>query len=197
MATVSVTAIGLAVWRLMYDPRPEARTAAIFLLYIALLSGTAVSSGVRAIKAKRRTTAHRHPWDIGLPLLLTIASVMIAAFGVRTGQVLFAVFSLIGFVNGTTSLRYWLRPPDSPMHWWFAHMNGMLGGCTAALTAFLVVNASTLGLWPLAAWLGPGVVLGPLTSIWTNYYRRKWSQYAGPRSTAFANSSIVDSANAR
>jgi len=197
MTVVSLTALGLAGWRLLYDPRPGARNFAVFLIYIALLSGASVSSGIRVLRAKRRTTAHRHPWDIGLPALLTIASVLIAAFGVRTGQGLFAAFSLIGLFNGINDLRYWLRPPTSPMHWWFAHMSGMLGGCIAALTAFMVVNAGSLGLWPLAAWLGPSMVLGPISAIWTNYYRRKWGQYAGPRSTALMNNKIVDSVNAR
>lgn len=181
MALVSLTAVGLAAWRLMYDPRPQARDFAIFLLFIALLSGNAVSSGVRAIRTKRRTGSHRHPWDVGLAALLAISSVFIALFGLRTGQVLFAAFSVIGLVNGVMGVRYWLTPPSTPMHWWLAHMNGMLGGCIAALTAFMVVNAQSMGLWPLAAWLGPSVVLGPVTAIWTNYYRQKWRRLPQPR----------------
>jgi len=181
MTIVSVTAVGLACWRLLFDPRPEARNFAVFLLYIALLSGSSVSAGVRVLRAKRRTGVHRHPWDVGLPFLLTASSAAIALFGIRTGQPLFAAFSIIGLLNGITALRYWLRPPTSPMHWWFEHMSGMLGGCIAALTAFLVVNTNTLGLMPLAAWLGPSIVLGPITAAWTQYYRRRFGQAEGRR----------------
>src|SRR5262245_23902016 len=63
MAVVSISAVGLACWRLLYDPRPEARNFAVFLLYIALLSGSAVSFGVRAIRMRRRTHDRRHAWD--------------------------------------------------------------------------------------------------------------------------------------
>jgi hypothetical protein len=188
MTIVSVSAVGLACWRLLFDARPEARAFAVFLLYIALLSGSSVSSGVRAVRAKNRTAGHRHPWDLGLPFLLTLSSIAIAVFGIRTGQMLFTYFSLVGVLNGVLALRYWLRPPTSTMHWWFEHMSGMLGGCIAALTAFLVVNTNTLGLWPLAAWLGPSLVLGPVSALWTGYYRRRFNvqrQVVRPNQTAW------------
>ncbi len=91
-----------------------------------------------------------------------------------------AAFSVIGLLNGIMALRYWLRPPTSSMHWWFEHMTGMLGGCIAALTAFLVVNAGSLGLLPLVAWLGPSAILGPVSAVWTQYYRRRFAHTPRP-----------------
>ena len=46
------------------------------------------------------------------------------------------------------------------MHWWFRHMSAMLGACTAATTAFLVVNAPQAGFSraSLIAWFTPAVV---------------------------------------
>ena len=174
MATVAATALVLAAGRLFFDPRPQAQAAGVFLIYIAVLTSAAVSSGVRVLRTKHRTGASRNWWDLGLPALLTLSSVGIAVFGLRLGQTLFAVFSVIGLINGVNSLRYWLRPPTSRMHWWFAHMNGMLGGCIAAVTAFLVVNADTLELPQLAAWLSPSVVGGIGTAVWTRYYERRF-----------------------
>jgi uncharacterized membrane protein len=175
MAIVATSAVILAGGRLYLDPRPEAKSAGVFLLYIALLTSTAVSSGVRVLRAKHRTTAQRNWWDLGLPALLSTSSLGIAAFALVTRQPLFAAFSLVGIINGVSNLRYWLRRPSSPMHWWFAHMNGMLGGCIAAVTAFVVVNAGNLGLPQLVAWLTPSVVGSVGTAIWTRYYQRRFA----------------------
>ena len=174
MATVATSAVILAGGRLFLDPRPEAKAAGVFLLYIAVLTATAVSSGVRALRVRKRTGAHRHWWDLGLPSLLTISSIGVAGFALSTGSTLFAAFAAIGAINGITNLRYWLRTPTDRMHWWFAHMNGMLGGSIAAVTAFLVTNAGTLGLPQLAAWLSPSVVGSVGTAIWTAYYKRRF-----------------------
>ena len=41
-----------------------------FLSFVAILTATSVSAGVRVLRAKTRTAVHRHPWDLGLPALL-------------------------------------------------------------------------------------------------------------------------------
>src|SRR5436309_2226027 len=66
MTIVSITALALSAARYFYDPRPEAKAFALFLFYIAILTGNAVSAGVRVLRTKNRTEAHTHPWDIGL-----------------------------------------------------------------------------------------------------------------------------------
>ena len=175
MAIVSVSALFLAGGRFFFDPRPEAQAAGVFLLYIAILTGAAVSYGVRVLRVKKRTTAHVHWWDLGLPSLLTVSSLAMAAFGLTERQPIFAAFSVIGLVNGVTGLRYWLRPPTSTMHWWFAHMNGMLGGCIAAVTAFFVVNAGNMGIAPIVAWLSPSVIGSVGTAAWTRYYQKRFA----------------------
>src|SRR3954468_12351950 len=63
MSIIAISAVILAGGRLFLDPRPEGKAAGIFLLYIAVLTVTAVSSGVRALRLKQRTGAHRHWWD--------------------------------------------------------------------------------------------------------------------------------------
>jgi uncharacterized membrane protein len=184
MATVALTAVILAAGRLFFDPRPQAKSFGVFLLYIAVLTAAAVSSGVRALRTRQRTLPHRHWWDIGLPALLTASSVAVAIYALVTRQVLFGSFALLGAVNGVNNLRYWLRAPACRMHWWFAHMNGMLGGCIAAVTAFVVVNAGNLGLPQLAAWLTPPIVGSIATAVWTGYYRRRFTVATERRSTA-------------
>ena len=147
MTVVSITALLLAGTQV---GGPIRRRAAArperFLFFVSILTATNVSSGVRVLRAKARTTSSRHPWDLGLPALLTASSIAAAAHGLSTGNQLFAAFSVIGLLRRWRNLAYWLTPPTHPMHWWFEHMSSMLGACVAATTAFAVVNASNLGL---------------------------------------------------
>ena len=177
MTTVSITALLLSAARYFFDPRPQAQAFALFLFYIAILTGAGVSSGIRALRSKNRTIAHTHVWDIGLASLLTITAVAMATYGIATSSVLFAAFSVIGLVNGVQGLVYWLRPPSNRMHWWLHHMTSMLGSCIAATTAFLVVNAAQAGLprTSLIVWLAPSLIGAPAIAIWTNYYKRRFA----------------------
>jgi hypothetical protein len=182
MATVSATALLLSGSRLLFDPTPQGRDGGFFLLAITFLTANAVSTGVRVLRFKNRTTTHVHWWDTGLPAVLTLFSLALGAYGIARGQVLFIAFSLIGLLNGISVLRYWLRMPTTKMHWWFQHMGAMLGGCIAATTAFLVVNANNVGLWPMVAWLSPAIIGTPATAIWTGYYRRRFNAASSSRS---------------
>ena len=177
MATVSVTSLMLAGARFLFDPRPEARRAGLFLLFVSILTGASVSTGVRVLRTKNRVGPNLHWWDLGLATLLTASSVAMMIYGIATGAALLATFPVIGLVNGGGQLAYWLRNPRSPMHWWFEHMSSMLGACIAATTAFLVVNAQRWGLdtFSIVLWLAPSIVGVPVIAIWTGYYRRKFS----------------------
>jgi hypothetical protein len=186
MTVVSITALLLAGTRWMTDPTPRGREAGAFLFFVSILTATSVSAGVRVLRAKARTVAHRHPWDLGLPALLTVSSIAAAVYGLSTGNHLFTAFSVIGLLGGGSSLAYWLMPPTHPMHWWFEHMSSMLGACIAATTAFLVVNAGNLGLqtFSLVVWLTPTVIGVPTIAIWTRYYKKRFAPAA--RRTAAA-----------
>ena len=183
MTIVSITALALSVARYLFDPRPEAKAFALFLFYIAILTGAGVSSGIRALRTKDRTIARSHAWDIGLAALLTLTALAMAAYGIRSGKALFVGFSVIGLVNGVRGLKYCLRPPAHRMHWWFEHMSSMLGSCIAATTAFLVVNAPQAGLSRLSliVWFAPVVIGGPAIAIWTAYYKRRFANSVMPK----------------
>ena len=184
MTAVSLTAFILAGARALTDPTPQGRQGGVFLFYIALLTGAGVSAGIRVLRTKRRTAAHRHWWDIGVAMALTAGSLATLAYGLAMRHTLFTAFSFIGIVNGVSQLKYWLRPPTHPMHWWFEHMGAMFGACIAATTAFLVINAGRLGLdtFSLAVWLSPTVVGVPTLVLWTRHYREKFGVARQPRS---------------
>jgi hypothetical protein len=177
MTLVSITALALSAARYLLDPRPEAKAFALFLFYVAILTGNAVSVGVRVLRLKDRTGVHMHPWDVGLSALLTLTSIAMAIYGIASSRALFTAFSVIGLVAGAQGLCYWLRPPAERMHWWFRHMSAMLGACIAATTAFLVTNAATMGFSrsALIVWLAPSIIGTPATAIWTAYYRRRFA----------------------
>ena len=193
MAVVSVTALIMSAARVLFDPRPEAKAFALFLFYIAILTGNAVSVGVRVLRLKDRTAAHMHPWDVGLSALLTLTSIAMAVYGIATSSILFAAFSVIGIVSGVQGLYYWLRKPAGRMHWWFRHMSAMLGACIAATTAFLVVNAPQAGFSraSLIVWFTPAVVGTIATAIWTRYYRRRFASDSHPAKRGTSPSAAV------
>ena len=175
MAVVSITALIMSTGRMLFDPRPEAKEFGFFLLVVALLTGSAVSAGVRVLRFRNRVTPRLHWWDTGLPVVLAGASIALGAYAVAQGRILFVAFSGLGLLNAASSLRYWLRAPSTPMHWWFAHMNGMLTGCIAATTAFLVINGGRIGILTLVAWLAPAAMGGPAIALWIRYYQRRFS----------------------
>ena len=180
MTIVSITALMLSVLRFLTQPTADGRVGGVLLFYIAILTGAGVSAGIRVLRAKKRTSAHRNPWDVGVATLLTAGGILVAAYGVAISHALLISFAIIGMINGGGQLAYWLRPPRAPMHWWYEHMNQMLGACIAATTAFVVNNAGRLGLpdTSLLVWLGPATIGVPATIIWTRYYRRR---FAGTR----------------
>ena len=192
MTIVSITALALSAARYVYDPRPEAKAFALFLFYIAVLTGESVSSGIRSLRTKDRSVHRTFAWDISVAALLTLTAMTMAAYGVTTGRILFAAFSVIGLVNGIQGLMYWLRPQTERMHWWFRHMSSMFGSCIAATTAFLVVNAPQAGLsrTSLIVWFTPGVVGGVVSAVWTRYYRRRFAGRASSPAMPNAQSAM-------
>ncbi len=179
MGVVAVTAVVVCGARILFDG-PEVRARSLFLLFISILAATAAASGVRALREKQRAGSTRKIINLGLPTLLLVSSAAISLYGLHLGSILFTVFGAIGFLSSGSQLFYWLRPPQSRMHWWFAHMSGMVGSSIATLTAFVVVNAPRLGIasFSILPWVAPGVVGAIGLNFWIRYYQRK---FATPR----------------
>lgn len=176
MGVVAVTAVVVCSARILLDG-PQVRARSLFLLFISVLAATAAASGVRALREKRRIGPTRKFVNLALPVLLLVSSVAISLYGFHLGAILFMVFGAIGFLSSGSQLFYWLRPPQSRMHWWFAHMSGMIGSSIATLTAFVVVNAPRLGLasFSILPWVAPGVVGVIGLSVWIRHYKRKFA----------------------
>jgi len=178
IAMAGVTLVGAlaCLWRLLFDHDPLRRVFAVFLLFVAVLAAGQCSAGVRVLRAKTRTRPHRHPWDVGVALLLTFSGLSVMLWGIHLRLPLLIGFAPVGILIGVYQLAYWLRAPRSPMHWWFAHMVSMFGAGISTVGAFVVVNARHLGLPSdsLVVWLGPVPVAVPVLILWLLYYRRRF-----------------------
>jgi uncharacterized membrane protein len=178
MAVVSLTTLALSAYRYFFlPPYPASRAAALFLGYLALLTGAGTYRGIRVLRTRNRTGASRNPIDLGLAAAAVLAGPPVAVVGYRTGFIPLAVFGILGPIGGLLDLRYWLRAPQERMHWWYQHMSAMVATSIAALTAFLVLNRRHMGfgLMSIVLWVGPTVIGVPLLRLWVLYYRRLFS----------------------
>jgi hypothetical protein len=107
------------------------------------------------------------------PALMGVGQIHVAG---HTVSIVSIVFGLLGMRMGLGSIARFLKRPQEKMFWWFGHMQGMIASYIAAMTAFSAVNLSH---WFGAAWwvwLWPTIVGAPAISIWTAYYKKKFSR---------------------
>lgn len=175
MTALCVSAGPLSIYRLFTETSRGVRIGSAFLFYISILSFAAVWHGVRVLRFKG-LGANNNRLDLGVSGLLAFAGVVTAVLGLSLQTPLLVIFGAFGVYAGLRQIREWLNPNKEKMHWWFSHMGGMMGASTAALTAFLVINSTRLGLqaFSLTVWLLPTAILTPITIIWTRYYRNKF-----------------------
>src|SRR5207249_1632088 len=114
----------------------------VFLGFIGILTLNSLHSGIAAIGRKKSSAVRRRTM---IPsALLMLASAALLVLGLREQSVLFLSFSAIGMLAGVTHLRFFARPLETRMSWWYRHMNGMGTAAVAAVTAFLVFNADRI-----------------------------------------------------
>ncbi len=111
------------------------------------------------------------------PALMAVGLIQIAG---HTVSIVSVVFGLIGIRLGVGSISGFLKQPQEKMFWWYNHLQGMIGSYIAAMTAFSAVN---LTRWFGAAWwvwLWPTIVGVPAITLWTVYYKKKFSPRPKP-----------------
>ncbi|WP_027955916.1 DUF2306 domain-containing protein [Halobacillus kuroshimensis] len=180
MYTVAGSALFMGLYRLFIDQeRTSAEQAfSFFLLFIAVLSAATAWMGIRVLRFKRRTDAHRNPYDLGISGLLVIMSLVTMVVGWMDDFALLKFFPILGLVLGSGQLSYWLTPPKTKMHWYFEHYGNLIGCSIATITAFVVfgaprlLNISSVSIW---LWFLPAAVLTPLIYSFNFYYRRKFN----------------------
>jgi len=180
MAITAITAWVVCGFRFAETTDEGQRAAAVFLAFVGLLAINTSWNGLRALRFKHRTTAQYHPLDLGIPLLLLLSGLGIFFYGLQVNVTLLIGFAPVGIVIGFLDLAYWLRPPKERMHWFFQHMAGMIGTCIATVTAFLTVNANSLGIQSpyliLAIFLAPTAIGVPGMFVWQRRYRKQFAE---------------------
>ena len=175
MLVAVLSAWSASTFRLL-DGDPTNDRGAIFMLFLGLLAANGAIAGIRVLRTKRRTGPHRNPIDLAGPVLLLIASVAFAIYGIAQRQGLFLAFALLGSFLGSGQLRFWLRAPATAKEWWYEHLGNMLTACIGTVTAALVVNVPRLGLgdYALFFWIAPGAAGGVAITLLTRHYRRQF-----------------------
>jgi len=151
------------------------------LMYLIVITGTALYSGLRALKSKAGPQHYITPTYVALVWATLLGGVTVLVVGVATKTWLLAGFSFIGLTIGPSALRFMRHPPDDPRYWWYRHLGGMIGSGIASHVAFLNFGAQRLipgfdlGDWGMLAWFTP-VVVGLVASARVEaHYRARFA----------------------
>jgi uncharacterized membrane protein len=163
-----------------------------FLTLVGVLSFYTAYSGYRVLYQKRPAQGQGPKfYDWVVALVVCAAGVAFITAGILKPSALFAnlstvsiVFGVVCLLMGAQDVVRFMRPPADKNFWWYTHIGRMLGSYIAANTAFLVINSRhfNVGLPAWFWWLLPGAIIGPLSVVWINYYKRKFNarQQASP-----------------
>jgi len=166
-----------------------------FLSIIAVLSFYMALTGYRMLYLKRPQKGDRPIWlDWAGSIVAALAGAGLAGWGVfgAVGMLntnIPSVFFILGIVFGLVLLtialpdliRY-VRPPTDRNAWWYEHMSRMLSAYMAMVTAFMVQNVGRQmpADWQWITWILPGLIGGPLISLWIGRYRKKFTRAPAP-----------------
>lgn len=111
-------------------------------------------------------------YGMGLAGILFIVMGALQLMKGNTFGIVYLVFAGIGFLFIKMDFDNYNEKSRHKNYWLLAHLQRMIGGYIAALTAFLVVNAD---LFPkvipaMVYWLLPTVILTPLIIYWSRVY---------------------------
>jgi uncharacterized membrane protein len=176
MMGVAATGIPLIISRISRNMQ-----FGLFLIQIFVLTVMSVWFGLRALKAKPRTPERRFTAErIGAAVALAV-SLAGSAFAAWRQVLVFGGFGALTSLLAFQWLRFFLRPYAEPQKWLLMHLMGMGTLAIAAVTAFAVTNANTLGVphslrW--LVWLGPPVLGGVGIGIWQRVWRARFGTVA-------------------
>jgi hypothetical protein len=123
------------------------RRQRIFATFLAYLAGVTLASGwqgIWAAETKREPSTMRTPFSLTLNVAIILGGLAVFILGIKYGNGPLISLSPLGPFIGGANLRYLLRGPKTPMHWWYEHLGSMVGTGIAGYTAFLVFGGSRL-----------------------------------------------------
>lgn len=176
--------------------------AGTFLLYLFVITATALYTGTRALKSKSGPGQLITPVYVALGWTTLIGGIVVLVLGLATRTWLLVGFSAIGLTAGPAQLAFIRKPPTDPRYWWYEHFGGMIGSGIAAHVAFLAFGARRLipgydlGSWGMLAWFVPVIVGVVSIDRLTAHYRKKFAPRAGRASELQAREVDEVAANA-
>lgn len=164
----------------------------VFFLYLVVLVGSSVAIGTRAIRLKQDFAAFRGGLYRPLAWTQLGSGALVIALGAGGGQVLLAVFGLVGVLRAVPMLRQPRTSTPAPGWWLREHFTAMIANGIATHIAFLGIGLMRILPPPLGeqvrqlhlAWFAPlAIGLGAILVLRTRHARR----FAGrPRPAASA-----------
>ncbi|HEX7046572.1 MAG TPA: hypothetical protein VF275_03235 [Gammaproteobacteria bacterium] len=145
---------------------------AVFLLYIAIITGVSVGTAWYALQLKREPERYFGPAYRAAMIAMLVSGLGVTFLGGYNGVWLLFFFGFIGPFAAHD--MYKRMRPTRDAHWWLQeHLSGMIGGGIAAHVAFGAFGLRQL--WPAYAdidgwigmlpWLAP-VAIGLTASAW-------------------------------
>ncbi|HEX6930488.1 MAG TPA: hypothetical protein VF267_14630, partial [Gammaproteobacteria bacterium] len=154
---------------------------AVFLLYIAIITGVSVGTAWYALQLKRVPERYFGSAYRAAMIAMLASGLGVSFLGWHNGVWLLFFFGFIGPFAAHDMFKR-MRPTRDPNWWLQEHLSGMIGGGIAAHVAFGAFGLRRL--WPAYAdidgwigmlpWLAP-VVIGLTASAWLE---RKYSRSA-------------------
>lgn len=142
-----------------------------FLIAVGVFSFYFVFTGFRVLRLKQKSVSI--VGDKAAAYFMIIACIaMIAYPPILFGKLnlILAVFGAAGLFFAIQDILLFRHPEKFRDIWLRQHLTRMMGGFTAATTAFIVVSQI---LPELVSWLLPGIMGGALITFWSRSIERK------------------------
>ena len=143
----------------------------LFFFFIAIFTYYATLIAYRALRLKHLHTTQKPmlvDWLIqGLAGSVFFVMFLVAIFNLSRGNTNSAIISLffctIGLLGVFTNVKRFMKGPKETLYWLKIHIGNMLGSYIGGITAFLVNQSEYIPVNPLILWLGPTIILVPLS----------------------------------
>jgi uncharacterized membrane protein len=151
-----------------------------FLFIVGIFSIYMAATGQRSLSLKglvKGEKAKTIDWILSVTMLIfgigfIVYGVLLLLSNQSFGIVLL-VFGFISVLMVKKDFKNYKGKNIEKNFWLLVHIQRMIGGYIAAITAFIVVNNKSGFLPDIVAWLLPSVILVPLIFKWSNQYKIK------------------------
>lgn len=159
---------------------PESWSFLLFLGYLAIITGLALSHGMAVLKHKRDLSKLKSPYRVALAWVGILSSLFIVAWALYwrpSNMIVLLALSPIGLLTGMGMLKLFKKTPADPKVWLYEHLGSMIGAGIAFHTAFAVFGANQMfnyslqGFWQVIPWIAPAAIGIPATQLWVRHYR--------------------------